>query len=119
MRPTRSFSLPFLFALLLGLAACGGASRRGPAAPAEPRTVVRVDNRKFLDVNVYVINGTQRIRLGTVPGATTRSLTIPPNLLFGISSLRFQADPIGSREQPLTQEISVRPGDTVVLVISG
>jgi len=112
--------LPVLLVLLLVLAACGGGRRTaaaGPASPDQARTTVRVENQNFLDMNVYVLNGTQRVRLGTVPGLTTRVFPIPQNLVFGISSLRFQADPVGANRAPISQEISVQAGDQVILTI--
>lgn len=104
-----------LLSLLLALAACAG-GRRGPATPQE-RTSVRVENRGFLDVNVYVLRSTQRIRLGTVNGLSTRVLTIPSNLVAAATSLRFLADPIGGSGTPISQEITVQPGDQVTLTI--
>jgi len=81
------------------------------------KTRVEVENQKFLDVTVFVLRGSQRIRLGTVPALTTRSFVIPENLVVNVKELRFLADPIGSRETPVSEEIAVRPGETVELVI--
>ncbi len=111
--------LPVLLLLVVALsvAGCGGRRSRGPAPPAVARTTVRVENQNFLDMNVFVLNGSQRVRLGTVSGVSTRVFTIPANLIFGISSLRFMADPVGSSNTPISQEISVRAGDEVLLTI--
>lgn len=106
-----------LLGLVLALSGCAGRKNRGPAAPDAARTTVRVENQNFLDMNVYVLNGTQRVRLGNVAGVSTRVFTIPANLVFGISVLRFQADPVGSSRAPISQEISVRSGDQVILTI--
>lgn len=112
----RSLQIGAFLLLLSGAAACG--PRSGPAPPRQPATVVQVQNQKFLDVTVYVYSsGGQRVRLGMVPGVSTRTFTIPARLIFGTASLRFQADPIGSRETPVSHDISVQPGDTVHLVI--
>ena len=80
-------------------------------------TQVEVRNQNYLDVNVYVWSGTQRLRLGSVSGLSTRSLTIPTHLVFGITSLRFELDPVGSRGRPVTNEVSVVQGDEVVLTV--
>lgn len=107
--------LPLL--LLLALAACTGNAKR-PAGPEEARTTVRVQNRNWLDMNIYVLrSGGQRIRLGTVTGSSTRTFTIPRSLIFGATSLRFLADPIGSSLTPISQEITVYPGDEVGLIL--
>lgn len=108
--PRRLFPLLFLL-----LTACGGTRNAG--RPAEERTTVRVENRSWSDVTVYVLRSSQRIRLGTVSGTTTRVLTIPETLIFGTTPLRFLADPIGSGQTPISQEIAVRPGDEVQMII--
>ena len=86
-------------------------------APAEQRTVLKVDNQAFLDMTIYVLNGAQRIRLGIAGGKTVTSLTIPAYLIHGVAPLRFLADPIGGNRVPVSDEIAVQPGDEVTLTI--
>lgn len=117
MRVLKSpISVLLMVLVLAATAGCSGKRARGPARHQES-TTVRVDNRKFLDVNVYVIAGGQRRRLGTVPGISSRVFTIPPTMIFGMATLRFQADPIGSDETPVSHEITIREGDRVTLTI--
>ena len=106
-------------ALLLTLSA--GCAQQPPetdiaAEPVEP-TRLRVENQAFLDMTIYVFRGSQRMRLGLARGNSTTRMTIPANLLFGNTPLRFQADPIGGNRTPITQEISVSPGDEVILTL--
>jgi hypothetical protein len=68
-------------------------------------------------MNIYVYRSSQRVRLGTATGNSVTRLTIPANLLFGATPLRFQADPIGGSRSPISSEITVAPGDEVVLTI--
>lgn len=96
--------------------ACGG-SRASTAAGTEQRTTVRVDNRSYLDMNIYLISGSQRIRLGTAGGNKQTTLRIPPQYIFGVSSLQFMADPIGGNRTPVSDTISVSAGDEVQLII--
>ena len=96
-------------------AACVGTGKNAPT-PIE-RTTVRVENRGFLDRNIFVVRSGQRIRLGTVSGNSTAVLTIPPGIVATVTSLAFIADPIGAPRPPVTQEITVNPGDQVVLMI--
>jgi hypothetical protein len=100
--------------LVATVAAC--ASRGAPADAGEP-TYVRVSNQAFLDMNVYVLRGSQRLRLGTVGANQTARLRLPDNLVFGATSLRFLADPIGSQRVSQSFDILVSPGDEVVLTI--
>jgi hypothetical protein len=103
-------------ALALG-AACSGNSKEDQEAEPVPATVVKVQNQAFLDMTIYVFRSSQRVRLGVANGNSTSRFVIPPNLIFGTTPLRFQADPIGRSRQPVSQEINVAPGDEVVLTI--
>lgn len=114
MRP-RSTYIALLF-LLLTLGACASGAHRG-AVPAQEQTTLRVQNQSWLDMNVFVLRSGQRIRLGMVPGSSTRVLVIPANIMFGMTPLQFMADPVGSPRTPISQEITVRPGDEVTLII--
>ena len=107
----------FLIAMLgLAAAACGG-SKQSSAPIPQPRTTVRVENQGFSDMTVYAIRSGQRVRLGNAPGNSTTTFTIPANLIFGATPLRFLADPIGSNRTPVSDEITVQPGDQVRLVL--
>jgi hypothetical protein len=100
------------FALLGG---CASAPRND--VQVGPATTVEVENQSFFDMTVYVFEGGRRVRLGTVPGLATRIYTIPERLLFGISALRFQIDPLGGDRSPLTHEVGVAQGESLRLVI--
>lgn len=106
-----------LSAALLAVAviACGG-RRNQPRLP-DPPTYLTVQNQSFSDMNIYALRSTQRIRLGMVTGNSTKQLTIPAYLIFGATSLRFLADPIGSQRTPISHEITVEPGDNIELII--
>ena len=108
-----------LVLLPLLLVACStGSSEDGTPSPARGSATLEVQNRNFLDMTIYVVDGGQRQRLGVARGNATTSLTIPDRLIRGgASSLRFLCDPIGSQGLPVSEEIMVEPGDTVELVI--
>ena len=105
--------------LLLCLVSCGTArTAQDPSRPPPPETTVEVRNQKPLDFTMYVMNGTTRIRLGLVPGMSSRAFTIPAHLINDRGNLRFQADTIGSNAVTTTdQEFLVRPGDAVELTL--
>lgn len=108
----------FIVAMLgLALVACGGSKKSRPGPVPQPRTSVRVENQGFSDMTIYAIRSGQRVRLGNAPGNSTTTFTIPPNLIFGATPLRFLADPIGSNRTPVSDEITVQPGDQVRLVL--
>jgi hypothetical protein len=105
-----------LSALALTALACG---RRGVETDVDPDapTTVLVDNQSFPDMNIYVIEGSRRVRLGTAGGHSQTRFVIPKYLVRTLASLRFQADPIGGRASPYSQEITVSPGDQLTLRI--
>jgi hypothetical protein len=78
-----------------------------------------VKNDSYLDHNVYLLQGSQRIRMGTARGLATSKFTIPRQYVFGVSVLQFLADPIGSNATPISDRINVSPGDEVHLLIRG
>jgi hypothetical protein len=101
-------------AALAALAACATTKNVRTDAPV---TVLEVDNQAVLDMNIYVMRSSQRIRLGTATGLHTSQFKIPNDLIFGATPLRFLADPIGANRLPVSDEISVAPGDTVHMTI--
>jgi hypothetical protein len=104
----------FLIAAAGFIAACG--YKRAPLNP-EAETTLEVDNQATLDMTIYVLRGSERIRLGIAGGLKTTILKIPPRLIFGATTLRFMADPIGSNRTPVSDEIIVSAGDQVTLRI--
>ncbi|MEO5903526.1 MAG: hypothetical protein ABIQ55_05880 [Gemmatimonadaceae bacterium] len=107
------FSVAVLCAIL---AACASLGKQTPLQNGEQTTVV-VDNRAVLDMNIYVLRGGQRIRLGTANGLSRTTLKIPRGIVSGTMTVRFLADPIGSTKTPVSEEISVNEGDEVGLMI--
>ena len=103
--------------LIAGLLACSG-FKQGTNTTAQPGpTVVQVDNQGFLDMTVYAVRSTQRYRLGTATGNAKTNFNIPTVIMSGITPVRFVADPIGGNRASVSEEITVAPGDTVVLTI--
>ena len=107
-----------LLALLVALLpACNAFRRQSTADQANP-TILEVDNRGFVDMTVYALRDSERIRLGTATGNQKTTISIPAYLLNGMAAtLRFIADPIGGTRASVSEEITVVPGDTVGLMI--
>ena len=81
-------------------------------------TTVRVENRSFDNIVVYVLSQSgMRRRLGEVSGTSTRVFEIPRNMIFGATPLRFQVDPIGGSRTPISQDIVVSEGDQIQLLV--
>jgi len=111
---TRSIVLALFVVGIGGVGACSSFQRGG--ADQSP-TVLQVDNRGFIDMTVYALRSSQRMRLGTAAGNHKTNLNLPPALVTGLTTLRFIADPIGGTRPSVSEEITVAPGDTVGLLI--
>jgi hypothetical protein len=101
--------------LALALSACARAVPEQAADPAAGATVV-VDNQSSLEMRVYATRGGERVRLGEARALQTTTLRIPRDLATGFA-IRFIADPIGSNRNPVSEEITVWPGDIVEIRI--
>jgi lipoprotein NlpI len=110
-----AFTRLVVLAACLVLPACAS-SGTNAATKEEPTTLV-IDNQSVLDHTVYVIRGSQRLRVGTATGLGKTHLTIPRGIVFGLTTLRFMADPIGSNRTPVSEEITVNQGDELTLRI--
>jgi hypothetical protein len=81
-------------------------------------TTLEVTNQWFSDMTIYVIHSGQRLRLGLATGNATTGFVIPRAIVNGSAiQLRFLADPVGGTHAPVSDEITVSPGDAVQLTI--
>lgn len=115
-------ALRFLPCFLLVLAvSCSGAQKtEDPSKPPPPETTVEVRNLKTVDINlfVYMLNSSSRVRLGTVPSMSTRNFVIPPRLLGDMDRIRFRVETIGSDAAANgDQELPVTAGEQLSLTI--
>lgn len=115
-------SLAGLALTLAALAAgCTTPTQTGANASASAQTAVttvKVENQAFLDMDIFVVpQGGGRQRLGTATGNSSTVLRIPSRLLFGATTLRFIADPVGGSHAEVSTSIVVTPGDQVVMTI--
>lgn len=102
--------------LVASMAACasGGGSGNSESEP----TYVVVDNRSRFDMTIYVVRDSgQRVRIGRATSNSTARLRIPSDLMFGLTSLRFLADPLAGSGEPISNEIVIQPGEEITLVI--
>jgi hypothetical protein len=105
-----------LLVVLATASACAGRSQDASPEPSEA-AAVQVQNQGFSDMVVYAISGGQRIRLGLATGNSTNTFTIPRHLIRGAGGIRFLADPVGGNRTPVSEEMTVNPGDVVTLTI--
>lgn len=95
------------FALSAG--SCVGHKSLGGPKEEEP-VCVSVENYNFYDVWVYVERDGTRFRIGRVGGMATKELPIPNRILSGAWRYRLIADPVGSTELAVTDDLEIIPG---------
>jgi hypothetical protein len=81
------------------------------------KTTLRVSNNSWADMNLFLLRGTTRHRLGMVTSMNTTTFTIPEEALSAASDLRLYADPIGSIRGWSTQPLLVNPGQEISLTL--
>ena len=101
----------------LSLSSAAACVRTSKPAPEDLPTFLRVENQALQDATVYVWQSSSRLRLGRVGSLSTTTLRIPSSQIFGPTPLRFQLDFLAGSRTPLTEQITVVPGDTVVLQV--
>ena len=115
---------------LMALVAGCGASRATPASPAPEQSAsadsnssarqpiqVQIDNRNFSDMNVYLVNEGTHVLLGSAPGMSKTTLTLPPGSVSSRWQVRLMADPIGGSNAIRTPTLMVAPGQNVYWTI--
>ncbi len=111
----------FLVLVLLVLA-CGHSDPDQAPAPADaPKADITllVRNHHWQDINLYMMRGNVRQRLGTVTGASEKSFSIPWARLVGQTGLRLMADPVGQSGVLGEDLVAVSPGSVVEWTIEG
>ncbi len=105
-----------LGAALLLWACASGAKRASTGLDSTPVSLT-VTNQNWLDVDIFVLRGTTRYRLGAVGGNSSATLSIPVSLIAR-GELQLLADPIGSNDVYVSGVISVSPNQTVELTVA-
>ena len=99
------------------LAACASGANRGGSGVAAQPIPLDVTNENYLDVDIFVVRGTSRQRLGTVGGNGSATLSIPANLIVH-GEFQLMADPIGSKDVYVSDRIAVGPDQIVELTVA-
>jgi hypothetical protein len=78
--------------------ACASSKPTGNSVGSVQRAgaVLVVRNSNTRDVNLYVMNGSNRVRIGTARAMATSRLSLPAIYLAGSGGVVLQADAIGS-----------------------
>lgn len=103
------------------VAGCHQGSSVGAAAAAAGMSggtmTLRVVNHNWLDITVFLLQGTQRERIGVATATTTTEFHVPLRQLAAGAEYRLFGDPVGSRETVRSETLHAQDGDVVTWTI--
>jgi hypothetical protein len=103
-----------LAATLLALAGAAGCGPRPGSRPAPvPPVTVQVTNQNRADVNLYVLRGGTRTRLGTVVAGGSRTFRLRHLPGPTVQQLGFEVQRIGAEGVYVLRRVAVAPGQEV------
>jgi len=97
------------------LVSCSRGMRRADADDG-PVTIF-VENRNFLDVTVYAVLGSGRVRVGQVTGSSSATFEMPLRRISAAGDVRFNVDPIGSNRTWTSDALHLYAGQEVELIV--
>lgn len=112
-RTTIHWGLVLLILASLG-AACSSLKEQ---TSVHENTEVRVINRNWLSMEIFVADQGRRERLGRVASGKTKRFKIPAYLLASGTSIRFEMESSGPTPTVLSELLVIKPGEDIVLVI--
>jgi len=83
------------------------------AGNRDAEAMVHVANNNWSDMNVYVVRGSMRQRLGTVSSLGTGRFRLPRHIFTSPEPMRLLADPIGGAQPYMSPPLLVNPGQVV------
>lgn len=103
--------LAAFFFCLAATTACGSArhSKERPA-PATSEILLEVENHHWSDVVVYLMNGSQSQRLGTVSGVSTNNFVFPYRQIATGGRVRLRAHPVGGEPSFTSEDVLIQSG---------
>jgi hypothetical protein len=102
------------FALLTICTACAPAATAGePRTLPAPASTVTVTNHNWSTVNVFLLSGGIRHRLGSVNSHRSQRFEIPRSAIRPDGGVRLVVDPVGGDGEFVTDAFRVTPGQVV------
>jgi hypothetical protein len=113
----------FVLSCVAGTLLSGCARRAAPtdelADPAyePPPVILEVQNNNWNDVAIYVVRGSQRVRVMTIVAINSESVILPKHLLGPGGEIRVLAYPIGGYQRYASPRVYAQPGTTVAVTL--
>jgi len=106
---------------VLVLASAAGCVKHSiiPDGEESDTITIRISNNNVLDMTVYAVNQSMRVRLGTVTTSSSQRFTVSLRQISPTGELQLLADPIGSRRGMTSETIHVFAGQAVDAIREG
>jgi hypothetical protein len=115
MKRTHTF---LAVAVVMMVGACAPAAERARSAVAfRGGTVLAVQNDNWSDVTIYLMRGSARTRIGSVPAMGKAEFRLPAAYVVGVSDVTLQAAPVGSNDSYISPSIMIFPGAQLALTV--
>lgn len=98
------------------LLACGLlSSRQADPDHANPNAdvLLEVESHHWNDIVIYLMNGNQSQRLGTVPGVSSNRFVFPYHQIASGGKVRLRAYPVGGQGSFTSEDVLVQPGQWI------
>jgi hypothetical protein len=104
---------------LLLISACGLLRSRSQETDDESTSevAVEVESHHWNDVVIYLMNGNQSRRLGTVAGVSTNHFVFPYRQLSTGGKIRLRAYPVGGQGSVTSDDLLLQPGQGVKWIL--
>ena len=103
---------------LIGCAPRTSGIEAAGTAQAQERARVEIENQRLYDINVYLINSGQRVRLGRVSAKRTAQFTLPPGIVPRAREVEFMIESQSGGSPAVSQRLWIAPGEIVKLVVT-
>ena len=111
--PRRLILSSLLVTSMLSVGACGPFRRGGPE-----NAIILFTNQSIDQANVYAVQGTQQVRIGTVFGGRTDTLRVPGTSSPGGTSVSIVARFLASNRAVTTGTLNLASGDTLSVTLT-
>lgn len=101
----------------LALGACAPVTEQAASHARESQATLLVKNNNWQEVVIYMLRGSSRARLGSVPSMGSARFRLEETMINGTGDVRIMADPVGSARSYTSPAINVIPGSEVELQV--
>jgi hypothetical protein len=115
--PLKPVSIAICSLSLLACAPRTGVETAG-TEQAQERARVEVENQRLYDINVYLLNSGQRVRLGRISAKRTAQFTLPPGVVPRAREVEFMIESLSGSSAAVSQRLWVAPGELVKLIVT-